>query len=319
MKRIRIVGLCLVAVFALSAAVMASSASAAGPDFKWCSSVLKKTGKYSESKCATEDVVKGKDKGSFEKVSITPCKYVGKKGGYYLTSTCTTLSEKKGNPTKKGTYEKECPPFNPNALLNKTNECAFTDSTGPATLKTPAFGSNNVTCKASTSKGEYTGNTTETDQATFTGCEFETLKCESIEPNGVASHTAGVIITDELAGTLKGEGEKAGGYMEEVVPAGEAWVNLVGDPGPYSSEFECGGVVFLRTTGSVAGVIKKTTLNKLSTTSNVEFEEGKGEQGLLTEVNSPETGGNWVGPAPSIEEIPGGSAITNTSEVETTP
>jgi hypothetical protein len=320
MKRIKIVGLCLVAVFALSAAVMASSASAAGPDFKWCSSVTKKTGKYSESKCATEDVVKGKDKGSFEKVSITPCKFVGKKGGYYTTSACTTFTEKKGNPEKKGEYEKECPPFNPNPAFNKVNECAFTDSTGPATLKTPAFGANNVTCKASTSAGEYTGNTTETDRATFTGCEFETLPCESSGPNSEPSGKAGVIVTDLLGGTLKGEGEAAGGYEGKTVPTGEAWINLVGDQHTdFSSEFNCDNVVFLRTTGSIAGPIKKADLNKLSTSSNVEFEEGKGEQGLLTEVNSPETGGNWVGPAPSIEEIPGGATISNTSEVETTP
>jgi hypothetical protein len=53
MKRMRIMGLCLVAVFAMSALVV-SSASAAAPDYGKCTKVAAKTGKMSSATCTVE-------------------------------------------------------------------------------------------------------------------------------------------------------------------------------------------------------------------------------------------------------------------------
>jgi hypothetical protein len=78
MKRIRIVGLCLVAVFAMTA-VAASSASAAGPEYFTCGKV--KGGKF-EKGCGKEG-----GKGGYAKKPVTklPSKFTDKNGVSVLT------------------------------------------------------------------------------------------------------------------------------------------------------------------------------------------------------------------------------------------
>ncbi|HYM53749.1 MAG TPA: hypothetical protein VES97_00190, partial [Solirubrobacteraceae bacterium] len=166
MKRIRIVGLCLVAAFAFSAMV-ASSASAG--TFKWCQPMKK--GKYGDSKCSVLVEKKGKPKGSFELKSVEAC--VAQKKGEYTDAACKVKSVK----AKKGSFE-----------LTKGRKSTAT--TGSATLKTPAFGPNNVTCSASTTEGEITGPKTNVERTTFTGCEFLGLPCESTGPNSTPSGKA---------------------------------------------------------------------------------------------------------------------------------
>jgi len=78
MKRIRIVGLCLVAVFAMSA-VAAASASAS-PTYKECMKVKAKTGKFATASCTTEGGT-----GTWELVSP-------KKGAYTSTTKTATLA-----------------------------------------------------------------------------------------------------------------------------------------------------------------------------------------------------------------------------------
>jgi hypothetical protein len=77
MKRIRIVGLCLIAAFAFSAIAVAS-ASAAGPEFYECAKV--KGGKF-EKGCGKEG-----GKGGFERKAVKlPSKYTGTNGTSVLT------------------------------------------------------------------------------------------------------------------------------------------------------------------------------------------------------------------------------------------
>lgn len=286
MKRIRIVGLCLVAAFAFSAMV-ASSASAG--TFKWCQPMKK--GKYGDSKCSVLVEKKGKPKGSFELKSVEAC--VAQKKGEYTDAACKVKSVK----AKKGSFE-----------LTKGRKSTAT--TGSATLKTPAFGPNNVTCSASTTEGEITGPKTNVERTTFTGCEFLGLPCESAGPNSTPSGKAGTIITNLLHTKLVDHGEKAGGYKGQEPAEGEAWNEFVSaEHEPFSSEFNCSGVVFLRTVGSLSGVV--TPVNTLSKTSNTSFTEGGGEQALLTEVL---TESGWVPPggAPSFEI----TEATNSTEAE---
>jgi hypothetical protein len=67
MKRIRIVGLCLIAVFALSA-VAASAASAAPPEFFTCvKAVPKNTGNYTDKECSVKASPAGT--GKYERAS----------------------------------------------------------------------------------------------------------------------------------------------------------------------------------------------------------------------------------------------------------
>ncbi|HUB75186.1 MAG TPA: hypothetical protein VL979_14275 [Solirubrobacteraceae bacterium] len=281
MKRIRIVGLCLVAVFALTA-VIASSAQA-GTYYK-CSSVKK--GFYSNSECTTRDEKGGKPKGKWELTEYKTC--VSVKKGFYSDSACSVRDEKKGKP--KGKFEKEAP-------------VTFTDSTGEAKLATPAFGPNDVECTASTSSGTITGPKTGTDRVSFTGCTLEGHSCESVDlfGNGTPSGKAGVIDTNLLDTKLVDHGEKAGGYKKEEPATGEVWNEVISsEHEPYSSEFICNGEIILRTHGSVSGVVSPVNAAP-STSGENKFAVGEGEQALLTEVfNGTEffpTGG-----APSSEE-----------------
>jgi hypothetical protein len=113
MRRIRIVGLCLIAVFAV-VAVAATSASAAEPEWGHC--VAHKKGEYTEGNCKTKSAKA--HKGKFEWLSGAVGCYAQKKGEY-TNSSCTTKSAK----AHKGKYE-------------KTGGGKFTAAGGAGVLKT---------------------------------------------------------------------------------------------------------------------------------------------------------------------------------------
>ena len=78
MKRFTIVGICLVAVLALSAMV-AGSASAAFPEYKTCiKAAVKNTGNYSEKTCSTASKVAGT--GKYERAEWDKGKKTSTKG-----------------------------------------------------------------------------------------------------------------------------------------------------------------------------------------------------------------------------------------------
>jgi hypothetical protein len=307
MKRIHLLGVCLVAVMASSAVTMASTASAG--EFFRCSIVKKKTGKFADEKCSILKEKNGKPAGNFEKLPVSSCVNVGKKKGKFSDSACTVVAEKKGKPA--GEWE----------TCFATGKCSFSSSGGEATLSTPAFGKNSVTCKAYSDLGEITSNFTHKDRIVFTGCEFLGLPCQSAGPNSTPSGKPGVIITNLLGTKLVDFPTK---YTvinqkfepEEIGPAeGEVWYKLLSyEHEPFWAETDCGGVVFLRTQGSDAGVYTKASLNKLSLTAEINFEDTHG-QGLMSEALNEK--GEWepLGGAPSLKE--GGTVkVTNSSEIE---
>jgi hypothetical protein len=274
MKRIKVVGLCLVAVFAFSALV-ASGAQAA--TYRSC--VSQKKGEYTTSTCTTKSAKP--HKGHFELAPVEPCH--AQKKGEYTDSSCTTKSAK----PKKGHFE-------------KTTGLKFTASSGPAILETPAFGANNIECSASTSTGEITSSKTATFQTHFTGCKFLGLPCKSAGPDSNPSSVAGEIITNLTKATLLGPGEKASGPEKLAVPAGQVWNELVSiEHAPYQAELECSGAVFARTFGSLAGV--QNPVNTLSTSNTIAFSKTSGESGLETEVSETGFGGPYAGPARSFQ------------------
>jgi 6-phosphogluconolactonase (cycloisomerase 2 family) len=265
-------------------------------EFFFCAKVGKNKGKYAEGECAARKEKKGKPAGEYDKVPVTNCVEVGKKKGDFSDGACTKRDEKKGKPA--GSFE----------LCSNTGQCAYTSVGGEATLSTPAFGNNNVTCKANTDTGEITGGFTDTDRVTFTGCEFLGLPCQSAGPNSTPSGKAGVIITNLLDSRLVGFPEKYTVVNQAFEPEsigpkeGEVWDKLVSsEHEPFWSEFECGGVVFVRTQGSDAGAYTAGSLNHLSISAEVNFEDTHG-QGLLSEALNEKD--EWVPPggAPSLEE-----------------
>ena len=186
MKRIKIAGLCMLAVLACSALV-AATAQAATPEFGQCVGGQKKAN-YTESLCKTLSVKikKGKEelahKGTFEwkKAPLATC--VAVKKGFYSTSECTSRDESKGKP--KGKFEKDC-----------TTNCAdFTTKSGPATIynftpenegepetlpqgTTLTGAGGTVKCAASSGTGEYISGEEAVETFSLTGCETAGKAC----------------------------------------------------------------------------------------------------------------------------------------------
>jgi len=171
MKRMRIAGLCLVAVFALTAAFAVSAQAA--PEFGQC--VAQKKGEYTEGACKTKSA-KPK-KGHFEWHAGPAPSCISVKKGFYSDPGCTTRDEKKGK------YEKAGGP-------------GFTTAGGAATLETPAFGAP-VTCASNSSVGSVLTATTATQTITFVGCETSGKKCNS---GGAGT---GEIVVKNVQNTLK--------------------------------------------------------------------------------------------------------------------
>jgi len=287
MKRKSMFGLCVVAALAAFAISAMAASSASAGTYYTCGA--KKKGKYTSGTCTT---LAKPGKGKFEKLVLSTC--VAKKKGKYTSGTCTVLAK-----PGKGKFEKVAGP-------------KFTASTGEAVLTTPDLGSGAVKCKASTTAGELTGAQTDQERVTFTGCEFEGLPCESAGENSTPSGKSGVIITNLLDSKLIDHGEK--GLSGGEPATGEVWDELISsEHTPYQAEFNCAGVVFLRSSGSISGVYTAGSVNKLSTTSELLFEKGEGEQDLGTEAL---TESGWVGPFPSNEQVDGGAAVVTTPAVE---
>jgi len=164
MKRIRIVGLCLVAVFALSA-VVAAAAQAAAPEYLTCNKVAKAEkgkGKWNDKECSKES------KGG------------AKEGEYEAGGSWETL-KKKGFKGKNGV--------------------STLDSYIPENEAEPWTGGTvvgSVTCKNAKSVGEITGPKLSTVTVVFASCTSEGKKCTSHQ----VGEKVGDITTEELDATL---------------------------------------------------------------------------------------------------------------------
>jgi hypothetical protein len=286
MKRTRIMGLCVMAALAVVAfSAMAASSASAGT-YKYCAAMKK--GEYTTSTCATKSPKA--HKGKYELKSVEAC--VSQKKGEYTTNTCATKSAK----PKKGHFE-------------KVAGRGYTSSTAEAKLETPSLGGT-VKCTASKGKGEITGPKTASLQVTFTGCETKGVPCES-------GATHGTIETFPLETSLIEHGEKGLGGKGEPL-AGEVWSDIKGESafGGDQAIFGCEGVGYFRSTGTLAGV--DGGVNTMSFTGSQNFENGIGEQDLLTEVSSSPAfnPSETVGPFASTEVTKGTTTYEKEVEVQ---
>lgn len=162
MKRIRMMGLCLVAAFALSA-IAVSSASAAPPEFKVCAKLKK---------------------------SKTTKKYEGK----YSNKTCSEVNAK-----GEGEYELESWLAGKKKSFTGKGGAGTLDSYLPSNESEPWAGGTilgKVTCKSAKVKGEVTGPKNATAIVEFKTCTSEGKKCKS------AGAPTGTIKTEKLGITL---------------------------------------------------------------------------------------------------------------------
>ena len=212
MKRIRMVGLCLVAVFALGA-IVASAAQAAGPEWGRCTA--QKKGKYLEGNCQQKAPAKEKGgvttyNGKYEWVSLVEeeAKHGGpwcgaQKKGNYTDPACTIVSEKKGVPNHKGHFEKYGPYFTGvggSGFLNTVIEACYLEGVfEPAGRKAACDHANDVKngehntklpiyveCEGETNSGVARHvNEVENIQVTFKGCLLlGQVPCENTAKEG---------------------------------------------------------------------------------------------------------------------------------------
>jgi hypothetical protein len=143
MRRIKMMGLCLVAVFAI-AAVAVSSASAALPEYKVCAKAEKVgkvyNGKYNDKLCTSEN---GKSEGKYELKGWEAAKKFALKGKNGVSTLDSYIPESESEPWKGGTV------------------------------------AGVVTCKSGKSAGEITGPKTATITVEFKTCTSEGHKCTS--------------------------------------------------------------------------------------------------------------------------------------------
>jgi len=287
MKRFKIIGLCLVAVFALTA-VMASVAQAG--QFGFCVKAEKHSVEYElNGKKKTKSVYKGKfsDKG------------------------CSTPAPEPGTygPEPEGKYE-----WAPN-----TKVVPFTSEGGAASLK---GGPGELTSPRNVDTGKILNATENEDQVTFYEVKLNgALPCYNAEEEVTVGkgktekkEKIKVLKTNKLKSKLIDHGEK-GPSGEEPKP-GEVWMELeaaeetigsFGEKGFYQASFACylgETAIPFDVTGTLSGVIpaefveaklkagKPAKAGKPLTskaTFNIDFGAGKGEQDLKTKLFNPES------------------------------
>jgi YVTN family beta-propeller protein len=181
--------------------------------------------------------------GTCGKTSKVDKRYTSK----YEDKNCTTANAK-----SEGEYEWVPTP--------EHSQIKTTDKTKTATLKS---GHVSVVCKKSTSEGEITGPTTDTETVTYTDCAAAGKACTS------AGASAGSIKTSLLDTSL-------------VAEHGEVWTRYESSSPPYLDQFECAGIKY-GVKGSVAAV-DGCNVNVMATKDCETFAEGKGEQHLELEV-----------------------------------
>lgn len=215
MRHLRILGLCLVAAFALSV-VAASAASAADPAIYECAPAAKETVTYKKGKkTITKSVNTGNRKDSACKKVVTKDKFRIK-------------GEQPGHQAgPEGAFE----------LGELATGYAFTGTGGGSNLEIVGIGG--LTCTAFADAGTFNGPKSAGGiNVTFTGCELLHHQCET-------GATLGEINTSPLKGEI--------GYINKATH--EVGVLLSSETGIYEVPAMHCAELGLRTSGSVIGVV----------------------------------------------------------------
>jgi hypothetical protein len=230
MKRLTIVGMCLVAAFAFSAMVV-SSAGAVTPTYKSCTKTAKVnkkyTGKYTSKVCSSS-AKSATNEGEYERGSWTKAKKPAIKG------------KLKGTPPHNNLVDPTCPHGDFN---NTSHKCEAADE-GKATASEPADIAGTTTCQKEKVTGAVTSETNTEWHTEYSKCEAEESACNT------AGSKAGDIKTETLQSTL----------VELNVAETEPGLKVIGKGAKgLLAQYEClGGVLDVHVYGSV---LAKTTGN----------------------------------------------------------
>jgi hypothetical protein len=230
MKRLTIVGLCLVAAFALSAMVV-SSAGAVTPTYKSCGKAAKVNKKYTghyTTKVCSPSAVSGTNEGKYERGIYSAAKKLGIKG------------KLKGTAPHNNLVDPTCPKGDFN---HTSNACEPADA-GKATASEPADIAGTTTCQKEKVTGAVTSATNTEWQTEYSKCEAEESACNT------TGSKAGDIKTEKLESTL----------VELNAAETEVGLHVVGKgPKGLLAQYEClGGVLQVHVYKSV---LAKTTGN----------------------------------------------------------
>lgn len=293
MRGIRVIGLGVLAACAL---VLAAAVGAQAAAYGQC--VAQKKGGYTEGNCQTLSRSRRgtpNHRGQFEWRPGPPpsCIRVAHKHGDYADPACTTPAKRPG----AGFYETA-----PGPTLRSE---AF-----PVTIATPSL-ANDVECEKELITGEITGPEKELQNIILMGCKTigaEPVVCTS------KHQRQGTIVTPQLETTLIAHGETGPGGRE---PApGEVWTELSGTAANKGeiAEFSCGGSGPYRLSGSMSGPTSNC-VNVMTTVRRVIYDEGSGEQNILTEFSPARN--KWVGPYASVWSATGITDFSSALEIKT--
>jgi hypothetical protein len=209
MKRIRILGLCLVVACAFGAVSAVSSASAA--EQGQC--VAAKHAKWNNSTCTEAPAKAGK--GHFEFEAADSC--YAMKHGNFTEGACKTVAEKHGVPDHKGHFELAPSP-------------AYTSESTNDELITPGFGA--VKCAHEHGTGVVTGGTSSVTGSLFTECESSGQPCGNVGPGEIQTFSLTGALTEPSTGTAETVlTPTSGKYLAEFACVGVAFIRTGGHVG----------------------------------------------------------------------------------------
>lgn len=290
MRRVRVVGLCVIGALAISA-VAVSSASAAAPEFGRCIKKATKGGEgYSNAGCTLAVSASAKYEwapGPGPKPKFTSTtRYVFPPQHKYCERglaeakiaeedrALAAAARARGEIVLAEKYESEAAEHEAaaatwfkKAKLEKAGcEKLIEEEKYDAASELETVGGLAVTCARLSSEGEYTGAKTVGDlTTTFYECEHSGIACQS------PGAEEGVIVSSTLDGEL--------GVISSETKEGETKIKTVGiglfpATGSVVSEIDCGPIA-ITVTGSV---IHEVATDKMITEEVEEFSQSKGKQ-----------------------------------------
>jgi hypothetical protein len=286
MRRLRALGLCMVAALAISA-IAVSSASAEAPEYGRCIKKAKaEGGGYSNSGCTTsvetgakfEWVAGPGPKAHFTSVErfVFTAKYnncISARGEEQIAEEDLSAAKIAREKEEIGRAEE----LEHEAAIHQAAANAYREKAGltkegcekliaeekakaPAELETVS--GTPIVCGGVTSEGEYTGPKTIANLVTsFTECTTSGFKCTS------PGAESGEIVTSALNGEL--------GVIKKEATKTKVGIDLAPPPGTVETEFTCGGFVHVVVTGSV---IHEVRGNVMILTETESFAQNKGKQ-----------------------------------------
>jgi len=278
MRRFRIVGLCLIAAFALSAVAAVATAQAA--EYGQCRLLTKNTtpkikkGVYADASCLEKFKKKTTvvPKGNYEWYPGAPANCIKMKKGEYTDEACGTKSVK----AKKGTFERQACFPNCDVYLGAGVNPEL-KGPGPA-----------IKCTEYSAQGEILSATKTLSRTTFKNCEVGSpfnQKCTTPTAFRGSPEVSGEIVTFPLESTTFNSGTEIWEMLE----------NAAGPGKPVLASFVCGTEGANSVKGHVAGVRTGPDTNAMGTEDVVENAIGKGEQELKANLGCTGFGGGVSG------------------------